>query len=579
MKKKSHASDREPGGEQGGPSAAACGGHDHDREVDHVGRVGRHHVAERVADGGGDRDDRCDQDIGDPGAALGRDRSRTRARGRLAGHRDQVQHERVRLERSSRVLRRLPRARRQRDAGGRPTTRCVALRARAASMMTVSRSPPPGTMTSISAPSWAARASGARAPSAEPAPGPGRSTCKAAQGAPKRVGQTLALADHGLGGGVGADEGEHPLRGRPGPGDAGAAHPVAHVGVDMGGRAAERDLAQCGEVALAEEAVERAGGVVGAVDLALLQAGPQLGRGDVDQFDLVGHLEHAVRQRLGRADAGDAGDVVVEALEVLDVERAPDVDAGGEQFGDVLPALGVAAAGGVGVREFVDEQQPGAARQGGVEVELLERLAAVRACSWRGSTGRSPSWASVSARPCVSISPARTSAPSARRRRAWVSISQVLPTPGAAPRKILRRPCRRSASVGGGEEGVGVGAVLGRLHRARSLALFGGVQGEVQREHVDRAARRTRPSGALLGMGGDEGPDLRLPAACARLRRARSGGRRWRARCAGRGRWPRWSPRPPAPGAGPARRRRPSRASSSALLVGPRLEPPETAAL
>ncbi len=52
------------------------------------------------------------------------------------------------------------------------------------------------------------------------------------------VGQALGLADDGLGGGIGTDEGEDPLGGRPGAGDAGAAHPVADVGVDMGGGAA-----------------------------------------------------------------------------------------------------------------------------------------------------------------------------------------------------------------------------------------------------------------------------------------------------------------------------------------------------
>ncbi len=123
--------------------------------------------------------------------------------------------------------------------------------------------------------------------------------------------------------------------------------------------------------------MQGAGGVVGAVDLALLEAGAQLGGGDVDQLDLVRHFEHSVGEGFGGADAGDAGDVVVEAFEVLDVEGGPEIDAGGDQFGDVLPALGVTEAGGVGVGELVDEQQGGAAGEGGIEVEVLEGLAAV----------------------------------------------------------------------------------------------------------------------------------------------------------------------------------------------------------
>ena len=62
---------------------------------------------------------------------------------------------------------------------------------------------------------------------------------------------------------------------------------------------------------------------------------------------------------------------------MLDVDGGVDVDAGGEQLLDVLPALGVAGAGGVGVRQLVDQQQRGMAGEGAVEVELLEDRAAI----------------------------------------------------------------------------------------------------------------------------------------------------------------------------------------------------------
>ena len=62
---------------------------------------------------------------------------------------------------------------------------------------------------------------------------------------------------------------------------------------------------------------------------------------------------------------------------MLDVERGVDVDPRAEQLLDVLPALGVARAGRVGVRELVDQDEIGIAGQGGVQVELLELGAAV----------------------------------------------------------------------------------------------------------------------------------------------------------------------------------------------------------
>jgi len=62
---------------------------------------------------------------------------------------------------------------------------------------------------------------------------------------------------------------------------------------------------------------------------------------------------------------------------MLDVDGGPDVDAGFEQLLHILPAFGVAHAGGVGMGQLIEQQQRGAALQGGVEVEFLQRLAAI----------------------------------------------------------------------------------------------------------------------------------------------------------------------------------------------------------
>ena len=59
-------------------------------------------------------------------------------------------------------------------------------------------------------------------------------------------------------------------------------------------------------------------------------------------------------------------------LEMLDVERRPNIHARIEQFFNVLPALGMAAVGRVGVSEFVDDHEFGLARQRGVDIEFLD---------------------------------------------------------------------------------------------------------------------------------------------------------------------------------------------------------------
>ena len=63
------------------------------------------------------------------------------------------------------------------------------------------------------------------------------------------------------------------------------------------------------------------------------------------------------------ANTDDPADQVIQAFQVLDVEGGPYVDAGAEQFFDVLPAFGVARAGDVGMGVFVNQQQAGTTRQ------------------------------------------------------------------------------------------------------------------------------------------------------------------------------------------------------------------------
>ncbi len=127
-------------------------------------------------------------------------------------------------------------------------------------------------------------------------------------------------------------------------------------GLDVLGQLAQGELAQRAQVLGAEEVRKRRLDPAHRVDLARPQALLQLLRREVDQHDLVGLVQQAVGERLAHAHAGQLEDRVVQALEVLDVHGGDDVDAGVEHVLDVLVALVVARAGGVGVSELVDQR-------------------------------------------------------------------------------------------------------------------------------------------------------------------------------------------------------------------------------
>ena len=192
------------------------------------------------------------------------------------------------------------------------------------------------------------------------------------------VGGALGVAHEPQRGFVGGDADQKPLARRPGAANGVAAHVIEQSAVHALGRAPQRQFAQGRQVAAREEAFERPAGLLGQIDLAVGEALDQVVRRDVDDLDVVGRIEHRVGHDLAYADAGDAGDDVVEAFDMLDVERRQHVDAGRQQLLDIHVALGMAAAGRIGVRKLVDQDEIGTAGEDGVQVHLRKGLPAMR---------------------------------------------------------------------------------------------------------------------------------------------------------------------------------------------------------
>ncbi|MDR6236653.1 hypothetical protein QE440_004394 [Pseudomonas psychrotolerans] len=100
--------------------------------------------------------------------------------------------------------------------------------------------------------------------------------------------------------------------------------------IHLGGGGAHGQLAQRGEVGLAEEGVDGGAGLLGHIDLALAQALQQFPGWQVDEHQFIGIEQDLVRHGFPYLHSGDVAHLVVETFQVLDIDRGVDVDAGGE---------------------------------------------------------------------------------------------------------------------------------------------------------------------------------------------------------------------------------------------------------
>ncbi len=163
------------------------------------------------------------------------------------------------------------------------------------------------------------------------------------------LGDASAARDEQLRSAVGADADSDALADGPVRLDAFGIHVCGEGAIDGLGDVLQGELAECDEVAAAEEVGKGFFRAVYAVDVAASHAGLQGFRGEVGHDDLVGTLDEPVGHDLADLDSGDALHGGGDAFDVLDVHGGEHVDVGGEDVEHVLVALGVKAAFDVGV--------------------------------------------------------------------------------------------------------------------------------------------------------------------------------------------------------------------------------------
>ena len=314
--------------------------------------------------------------------------------------------------------------------------------------------------------------------------------------------EAAAVADQRVAAGM-VDADQNAVAGRPGAGNGVRLHVVAQLGIDALGGAAQGEFAQGGEVAGGEIMRQRAARGAGQVDFTGVQALDQVVRGEVDQFDFIGGVDDAIGHGFAHPDAGDLRHDVVEACDMLDVEGGVDVDAGGEQVFDIGIALRVAAAGGVGVGELIDQGQGWAAGEQGVEVHFVQRLALIGdvAAGHGGQAGQQ----GFGFGPAMGFHHADDDIDAVALTALGGEQHGVgfADAGGGAEEEVqLAAP----VGAGGFQQGLWRGAAVTVGHGAWLRSFGRGIQSQVQSQHIDPPFTQ-QPQQRFLGMGGDQGGD------------------------------------------------------------------------
>ncbi len=104
--------------------------------------------------------------------------------------------------------------------------------------------------------------------------------------------------------------------------------PGSHLVVHPVGGAAQSQFAQGNQVAFTEEMFDGAFGLTGDIDFAFMQALAQIIGGKINQYHFVRGIKEGVGHRLTDLNAGHAAHHVVQAFEMLNVNRREHIDAG-----------------------------------------------------------------------------------------------------------------------------------------------------------------------------------------------------------------------------------------------------------
>ena len=151
---------------------------------------------------------------------------------------------------------------------------------------------------------------------------------------------------------------------------------IEHLDINGLRGTSQRQFTQRRQIGFGKEMTKRPRRLVRDIDFAGFQTFDQFVWRQINDFNFS-IIEDRVGHRLAHADSREPGNHIIEAFDMLDIERRQDIDPGIAELFDILPAFGVATARRVGVREFIDQRDGRLTHQHGVDVEFGQYMRAM----------------------------------------------------------------------------------------------------------------------------------------------------------------------------------------------------------
>ena len=142
-------------------------------------------------------------------------------------------------------------------------------------------------------------------------------------------------------------------------------------------RFAQSQFTQCNQRGFAEEILQGPFDLFAVVNDASLETMQESARREVDNNHLLCLLDYPVRNRFSHPDPGDFPNLIVQALQMLDIHSGQNVYSGVSNNFDIFPAFCAGRSRHIGVCKFINQAYLRMPGQNRVDVHFLEDGAAI----------------------------------------------------------------------------------------------------------------------------------------------------------------------------------------------------------